>query len=195
MLDTVMARNPLLCSLQSRAAKLMHSAGVRARQATIAGAVAGLLSAFAFASGRTGVGLAALWISAAADALDGSIARQFEHPTVQGGILDLTSDRVVEAAVLLGVAWPRPYMHFAALVLLASWYINITIFLSVGAALGPSEKLIRYPPGLLERTEGLVFLSVLAFAGRMGIYLCYAYALLEIWTALQRLRFAQNQLR
>ena len=79
-----------------------------------------------------------------------------------GGVSDLVADRVVESAVIIGIAWPNPRLYFPALVLIASWYVNITVFLAVGAALerrGP--KLIDYPPGILERTEALLFLMVL----------------------------------
>jgi len=66
----------------------------------------------------------------------------------------------------------------------------------VGAALerrGP--KLIDYPPGILERTEALIFFVILAaiqsvpFLRPLGPMLCYAMAALEVATAVQRLRF------
>jgi phosphatidylglycerophosphate synthase len=123
------------------------------------------------------------------------MARNFGGATAIGGILDLTSDRLVEALVLLGIVWARPFLDFAALAVLASWYVNITVFLAVGSAIGGGEKLIHYPPGLLERTEVLVFFTVLVFAGHAGIYLCYGYAMLETWTALQRFNFARRHLR
>jgi phosphatidylglycerophosphate synthase len=195
MLDTWMAGCPPLRGIQSRAAAALYRAGVSADRATAAGAVAGALSGLAFAAGIDAIGLAALWISAALDALDGTIARNFGGPSALGGVFDLTSDRVVEAAVLLGIVWQRPFLDFAALAVLASWYVNITVFLAVGSAVGAGEKLIQYPPGLLERTEVLVFFTVLVFAGRVGIYLCYGYAILELWTAAQRLGFARRQLR
>jgi archaetidylinositol phosphate synthase len=195
MLDTWLTGSSRLRAAQSRAAAILSGAGVRANHVTIAGAMVGALAAVAFACRRDAAGLAALWLSAALDALDGTIARDFESPTAIGGVMDLTADRLVEAAVLLGIAWHRPYLEFAALTVLASWYVNITVFLAVGAALEAGEKLIRYPPGLLERTEALVFFTLLIFAGRIGIALCYLYAALEIWTAMQRLAFARRELR
>jgi len=88
------------------------------------------------------------------------------------------------------------------LMLVGSWYVNITIFLAVGAALertGP--KLIDYPPGILERTEALIFFVVLAMVEAspltrpLGPYLCYAMTLLEIATGAQRLLFGVQMLR
>ena len=195
MLDSWMANSRWLRGAQSRAAALAHDAGIGANQATAAAAIAGVASGLALAHGSNAAGLILLWVSAALDALDGTIARTHGRATAFGGVLDLTSDRLVEAAVLLGMAWHRPALGFAALMVLASWYVNITVFLSAGAALGAGEKLIRYPPGLLERTEALVFFTVLVFAGDAGVWLCYGYAAMEVWTAIQRINFARRQLR
>ena len=85
--------------------------------------------------------------------------------------------------------------------LLGSWYVNITVFLAVGAALerrGP--KLIDYPPGILERTEALIFFALLAAVEQsaalrsLGPWLCYALGVMEIATAIQRLRFGYRML-
>ncbi|MGO9061007.1 MAG: CDP-alcohol phosphatidyltransferase family protein [Candidatus Binataceae bacterium] len=195
MLDSWLAGSSRLRGAQSRAASVLYHAGLRANYVTAAGGLLGTVSGLAFARGYNAAALAALWISASLDAVDGTVARNFEHPTPIGGVLDLSLDRVVEAMVLLGIAWRRPFLDFAALTVLASWYVNITVFLAVGAAVGAGTKLIHYPPGLLERTEALVFFTLLVFSGSMGIYLCYIYAAAEILTALQRLRFARRELR
>jgi phosphatidylglycerophosphate synthase len=195
MLDSWMAKSGWVRGAQSRAAALAYHAGIGADRATAAAAIAGVLSGLAFACGLNAAGLMVLWVSAALDAVDGTIARDHQRPTAFGGVLDLASDRLVEAAALLGLAWHRPVLGFAALVVLATWYVNITVFLAVGSALGGDEKLIRYPPGLLERTEALVFFTMLVFAGNAGVWVCYAYAAAEIWTTVQRLNFARRQLR
>jgi archaetidylinositol phosphate synthase len=195
MLDSWMAKSRCLRLAQSRAAALLFKAGVSSNRATAVAALAGALSGIAFACGLDAAGLAALWISAVLDALDGTIARDHERPTVFGGVLDLSSDRWVEAAALLGAVWQRPFLSFAALLVVASWYVNITVFLAVGAASKSGEKLIEYPPGVLERAEAFVFITILVLIGRAGIYLCYAYAAAEIVTALQRLNFARRHLQ
>jgi phosphatidylglycerophosphate synthase len=195
MLDSWMAKSRWLHTAQFRAAALLHRGGFDANRATAAAAIAGGLAGLAFARGLVGAGLVALWLSAALDALDGTIARQYQRSTPLGGVLDLVSDRWVEAAALLGLTWRRPVLGFAALTVLASWYVNITVFLAAGAAAGAGEKLIVYPPGLLERTEAFVFFSLLAVSGSAGVWLSYAYAALEIWTTIQRLDFARRHLR
>jgi archaetidylinositol phosphate synthase len=195
MLDTWMARNPWLRDAQARAATMLHDGGIRANHATVAAAALGTLAGLAFASRLDAAGVAVLWVSGALDALDGTIARKFEHPSAMGGVLDLCGDRLVEAAALLGIVWPRPFLTFSALMVLASWYVNITVFLAVGAALGAGEKLIDYPPGVVERMEALVFFTLLIVIGHAGVYLCYGYAALELWTAVQRLNFARHRLQ
>ncbi|HXW85097.1 MAG TPA: hypothetical protein VEJ86_11870, partial [Candidatus Binataceae bacterium] len=126
---------------------------------------------------------------------------EFGGATPLGGVFDLTADRVVETAVIVGIAWHMPELWRPALLLVASWYVNITIFLAVGAALerrGP--KIIDYPPGILERTEALIFFAVLAIVASFtwlnpaGPVLCYLMTALELVTGAQRLIFGRGQL-
>ena len=202
MLDTILAANPDIKRLQSRCARGLFRAGISANVATILAATAGVASGIAFATAHTAFAIAALIISAAFDALDGTIARECAAVSPLGGVLDLSADRVVEACVIVGIAWRDPALHFPALILVATWYVNITIFLAVGAALeGPSKKLIEYPPGILERTEAILFFIVLGvveatpIVRAVGPLLCYAMAALEIVTGAQRLLFGMRMLR
>lgn len=197
MLDTIMAASPALRRLQSAAAHALDAAGMNADLATGLGAATGVAAGIAFGAGATGLGIAMLALSAALDALDGTLAREFSGGSSPlGGVLDLSSDRLVEVAVIIGIGWPRPELHLPAFLLVASWYLNITIFLAVGAALergGP--KLIEYPPGILERTEALIFFALLAVARPLGPALCYLFLALEIATGAQRFVFGWNKLR
>jgi len=203
MLDTLLGAHPEVRRLQSGAARTLSNAGISANVATIAGVVLGTFAGTAFAHAATMAGIAMLALSAGFDAIDGTIARECgAAATPLGGILDLTGDRVVETAVIIGIAWRHPAIYFPALLLVGSWYVNITVFLAVGAALekgGP--KLIEYPPGILERTEALIFFGVLALVmatnvlAPLGPSLCYAMTALEIATGAQRLLFGIRMLR
>lgn len=202
MLDSVLGATPDIRNLQSRIARLLFRSGVSANVATICALVAGIVSGVAFARGRVMLGLIALAVSAGLDAIDGTIARECAAPSVLGGVLDLTADRVVEIFVIVGIAWRDPSLYFPALVLVGSWYVNITIFLAVGAALerrGP--KLIDYPPGILERTEAIIFFAVLAIVEAtailrpLGPILAYAMTALEVATGVQRLMFGVRLMR
>jgi phosphatidylglycerophosphate synthase len=202
MLDTIFGANPDVRRVQSRFAGALFRLGISANLATSLAAFAGIASGIAFARTQVTFAIAALAISAALDAIDGTIARECAAPSPLGGVLDLSADRVVEACVVVGIAWRDPALYFPALVLVATWYVNITIFLAVGAALeGPSAKLIDYPPGILERTEAIIFFIVLGMLETNSItrpiapMLCYAMAALEIVTGAQRLLFGLRKLR
>jgi phosphatidylglycerophosphate synthase len=202
MLDSVLSATPEIRNLQSRIARLLFRIGISANVATMLAMLAGIVSGVAFARGAMMLALVALAISAGLDAIDGTIARDCAAPSVLGGVLDLTADRIVEIFVIVGIAWRDPALYFPALLLVGSWYVNITVFLAVGAALehrGP--KLIDYPPGILERTEAIIFFAVLAIVEATAItrplapILAYAMTALEVATGAQRLMFGIRLLR
>ncbi len=201
MLDSVLGAHPEVRRIQTDAARALSRIGIGANAATIAACVVGIIAGIAFGLGMVIWGIVLLAISAALDSIDGTLAREFAAPSPLGGVLDLTGDRVVETAVIVGIAWHHPALYFPALLLVASWYINITVFLAVGAALerrGP--KLIEYPPGILERTEALIFFAALAIVSGIGIltaigpWLCYVMTALEVVTGAQRLIFGLRML-
>jgi len=202
MFDSILATNPDVKRVQSRCARALFGAGISANVATILAMLAGVASGIAFALGHVAFAIVALAFSALLDGVDGTIARECAAPSPLGGILDLTADRVVEACVIVGIAWRDPDLYLPALVLVVTWYVNITVFLAVGAALeGPSAKLIEYPPGILERTEAIIFFIVLGLLESTSLLrpiapmLCYAMAALEIVTGAQRLQFGVRRLR
>ncbi len=163
---------------------------------TYAGLATGVFGGVFFYLGHPVLAFAFLLLSALLDAVDGRVARLGRGATPWGGVLDLTFDRVVEAAVLLGITLPRPELHAAALVVAATWYINISVFLAIGAATEKhSEKVIFYPPGLLERGESLLFAFLVVLVPSWGQTACYLYALLEIVTAVQRFRYGRDALQ
>jgi phosphatidylglycerophosphate synthase len=195
MLDTILGSFQVVKSVRSMVAAGLYKIGVTADRASIGAAALGVIAGFAFALDYVRFGLATLTLSALLDGLDGTIAREHSGATAVGGVMDLSFDRVVEAVVILGIAIRRPDLYLPALVLVATWYVNITVFLAVGAALDRSgPKLIVYPPGLLERTEAIIGLALLAVSGSFGPVLCYILAVLEIYTGAQRFIFGLKHL-
>jgi archaetidylinositol phosphate synthase len=202
MLDNLLGASPVVRRIQSSAARFLSGVGLTANGATIAAVIIGVLAGVAFAMDSVGLGILLLALSAALDALDGTIAREFGGASTPfGGVMDLSFDRVVEAAVIVGIVWRHRELDFYALLLVASWYVNITVFLAVGAAMertGP--KLIDYPPGILERTEALLFFAVLAlvvsthYLAWIGPILCLAMTALEVVTGAQRFLFGRAHL-
>jgi phosphatidylglycerophosphate synthase len=177
-----------------RIATRLVAAGVTANGLSYAALGLGLLGAWLFYVGHGGWALAVLLVSGLGDAVDGRVARLGGGATRWGGVIDLTFDRIVEAAVLLGIAVPHPAWHLPALVLACTWYVNLCVFLAVGAASQATEKLIAYPPGLLERSESLLFALVVVLAPAWTPAAGYLYAALEVYTGAQRFRYGRRAL-
>jgi phosphatidylglycerophosphate synthase len=170
--------------------------GFSANRLTHLALATGVAAGMLFYFDHSWLAYAVLLISGLLDAVDGRVARLGPGPTPWGGVLDLTYDRIVEASVLLGVALPHPQRHVAALVLAATWYVNLCVFMAVGAASERhSEKLIHYPPGILERTEALIFALVVVAAPSFASAAMYVYAALGVLTACQRFSYGARQLR
>ncbi|HSP96807.1 MAG TPA: CDP-alcohol phosphatidyltransferase family protein [Candidatus Dormibacteraeota bacterium] len=197
MLDSVLGRSGSgVAHFLDRLATALVRAGVTANGLSYAALALGLGGAWLFYVGRGGWALAVLLGSGLCDAVDGRVARLGGGATPWGGVIDLTFDRIVEAAVLLGIALPHPAWHQPALVLACTWYVNLCIFLAVGAASEQvKEKLIVYPPGLLERSEALFFALVVVLAPAWAPAAGYLYAALEACTGAQRVRYGRRALR
>ena len=136
-------------------------AGISANALTIAGMLTGVAAAGLVASGRGRWGVATLWISGTLDAADGTLARMTRSSPL-GAIMDITSDRVVEVAMILALAWRFPAARMELLALTGVIVIAMSLFLSIAAAVvNYSAKSFHYAPGLGERTEAFVCLSVM----------------------------------
>jgi len=197
MLDSLLTRpgSASEAFLDALARRLL-AAGCTPGALTHAALFSGVASGVLFWLDRSWLALLVLCVSGALDAVDGRVARLGPGATPWGGVLDLTFDRIVEAAVLLGIAVPRPELHLPALVLATTWYVNLCVFLAVGAA---SErhptKLVHYPPGILERGEALVFATLAVALPRGAGAAAYVYAALGVLTAAQRFRYGRRLLR
>src|SRR5215831_7006516 len=129
MLDTLLGQPG---SASARWLDTVAQALVRRRVAantlTYAALAFGVAAGGLFYTGHGVLGLLTLGVSGLADAVDGRVARLGGGSTRWGGVLDLTFDRIVEAAVLLGMAAPHPDWHLPALVLACTWYVNLCVF-------------------------------------------------------------------
>ena len=178
-----------------RLAQQLVRAGVTPNGLSYAALGFGIAAALLFYRQAHGWAFIVLLASGLCDAVDGRVARLGGGATAWGGVLDLTFDRVVEAVVLLGIAVPHPAWHLPALVVACTWYVNLCVFLAVGAASERTGgKLIAYPPGLLERSELLVFALIVVLLPAWAPAAAYAYAALEVVTGAQRFRYGRRQL-
>ena len=195
MLDTYASKPGWLDSALSTTAQALLQRHVSANALSVVALMTGTVSGLLFYLGLPFVALLFLILTGLADGLDGRVARLGGGATPWGGVLDLVFDRIVEAAVLLGISLPYPHLHAPALVLAATWYVNLCVFLAVGAASEQHrEKVIVYSPGLVERGEGLFFALFAGFWPDWATPVVYLYAGLEIVTAAQRFLAGKQEL-
>ena len=159
MLDTNARKyvQPVLDAVARACSKL----GISANGLTVVGMLVGLAAACLVLQDYPLAGFAVLWLSGLIDAADGTLAR-LTKPSPLGAILDITFDRVVEIAVILALAYNHPDARFLLVLLAGTIAIAMSLFLSIGAAVAnQSVKSFHYAPGLGERTEAFICLSLM----------------------------------
>ncbi|MBI3303326.1 MAG: CDP-alcohol phosphatidyltransferase family protein [Deltaproteobacteria bacterium] len=195
MLDTYASRPGWLDSLLTAAAHVLVGFGINANSLTYFALLSGIAAGLLFYTLHPVGALLCLSLSGLADAVDGRVARLGAGSTPWGGVLDLVFDRIVEAAVLLGIALPYPHLYVPALVLAVTWYVNLCVFLAVGAASERQrEKVIVYSPGLVERGEAIFFAAFAGLWPQWAAPVGYLYATLEVITATQRFLAGRREL-
>lgn len=131
---------------------------------TVIGAGVSLLAAAAFAAGHFRSAGLLILAGGVFDLIDGVVARHHGIVTRFGGFLDSTLDRLVDMALLIGVA-----VHFAALgdaphVLLAGAALIVSVLVSYAQA--RAELVVPdFRVGLFERAERVVVLALGALTG------------------------------
>ncbi|MBM7615183.1 CDP-alcohol phosphatidyltransferase family protein [Alkaliphilus hydrothermalis] len=163
-----------------------------ANHVTIIALLVGLVPAILLHFGYSAIlAVSILWLSGCLDAVDGTIARKTKASSPFGTIMDITFDRVVEISLLLVLALHYSKNPFVFVVLAATIIINMTIFLTVGAASDKvSEKSFYYQPGLTERTEGFIMFSLMILLPNYTDYIALIFAAMILFTSGQRFREA-----
>jgi len=193
MLDTRARR--VVQPLFEQMATLLKKMGLSANQVTIISGIIGASTGFFVYNDMTGIAILLLWLSGALDVVDGTMARR-EKTTPIGTILDLVLDRIVELSVLIGIALRFPETQVVILLLVASFVIGMTMFLAIGAV---SEnygfKSFQYQPGLVERTEGFLFLTAMLLFPSVIIWIAILFLIAELYTVGERFHQASKVLR
>ena len=135
-------------------------------------------------------GFAVLWLSGLIDAADGTLAR-LTKPSPLGAILDITFDRVVEVSMIVALACINPDARLLLLILAGVIAIAMSLFLSIGAAVAnQSVKSFHYAPGLGERTEAFICLSLMVLdSARLALWTAVFIGVI-VFTMAQRLYHA-----
>lgn len=184
MLDTKCRKH--IQPLIKLGAELFMKKGFSANDVTIMALGLGILSGVCIYLKMPITSLVFLWISGYLDAVDGSIAR-VKGSTLFGTVMDVTFDRIVEIALILGIALRYPEQRLNLIVLTCAIIISMTIFLTTGVMSDKiSEKSFYYQAGLAERTEGFVMFSLMIVFSQHLSLLIVVFYLMIIFTAGQR---------
>ena len=168
--------------------------GVSANTLTVAGMLIGVLAALLVVNDHAAAGVMVLWLSGLIDAADGTLAR-LTMPSAIGAILDITFDRVVEVAMIVALACLYPDARLSLVILAGIIAIAMSLFLSIGAAVtNQSIKSFHYAPGLGERTEAFICLSLMVLDhARLGLW-TWLFIGVIVFTMAQRLYHARRML-
>ena len=192
MLDTKARKyiQPILDSF----ARVCLRIGVSANTLTVAGMLIGVLAALLVVNDHAVAGVIVLWFSGLIDAADGTLAR-LTRPSAIGAILDITFDRVVEVAMIVALACLYPDARLSLVILAGIIAIAMSLFLSIGAAVAnQSIKSFHYAPGLGERTEAFICLSLMVLDhARLGLW-TWLFIGVIVFTMAQRLYHAHRML-
>ena len=188
----------------NRGGRWLAARGASANTVTLAGFALGLTAAALLALGWSGLLVAlVLLASRLADGLDGAVAR-VRGKTDFGGYLDIAADFAFYGAIPLAFVLRDPDANgLAGAFLLFSFYVNGATFLghAVLAAKRGMETTIRgekslyFTPGLLEGTETIVFLLLIAVWPGLFVPGAWVFGLLCLLTALARVVLASRTFR
>ena len=192
MLDTHARRfvEPVI----NRVARGLRWAGLTANAVTVMSMLFGVFAAYCVALGWSWSGIVLLWFSGLLDAADGALARMV-GASAFGAVLDITFDRIVEIAVIVALAWHHPEARLILVILAGTIAVAMSLFLSIAAALrNVSIKSFHYAPGLGERTEAFICLSLMVADQRHLAAWSALFIVVIVYTMGQRFRHAARAL-
>jgi len=170
--------------------------GLSPVQVTLMALGVGMASALAVYFEFIAIAVALLWLSGLLDVLDGTIARLTKSSSPLGTVMDIVFDRIVEIGILIAVAAGNAELGMPTILTLASIIISMTVFLTVGAvADNTGNKSFYYQPGLIERTEGFIMLTLIVVFPAWRGWLLLLFAALVLYTAGQRFAEAMRLLK
>lgn len=132
---------------------------------TLCACITGFLASYCIAIAHFNMALFLLLCSGICDILDGTVARLLRTSHKLGAYLDLISDRMVEASIMLGFAYRYPQHQFTYLLFLTALLFHFSTFVVAGA-LWPNNgsKSMHYDISFIERAEAfIIFMLMLLF--------------------------------
>ena len=148
----------------------------------------GVIGALLIALGVKWVALTMIIFSGYLDVLDGPFARATGQVSNSGCVCDIVSDRVVEAAIIIGF-----YVRFGhgilSLFMLSATLICVTSFLVVSMFLErDGEMSFTYSPGIIQRAEAFCFFSAMLIFEKWQAQFGWLFVILVCLTVVVRLR-------
>jgi CDP-diacylglycerol--glycerol-3-phosphate 3-phosphatidyltransferase len=160
---------------------------------TVVGALVSLLAAAAFAAGWFVVGGVGILAGGFFDLVDGVVARHHGTTTRFGGFLDSTLDRLVDMALLLGIALYFARVGRPEVVLLAGVALIASVLVSYSKACA-EQYVPEIKVGIMERGERV---GLLAAGGILGLVVpaLWAVAIGSSVTVIQRFDRAYKEMQ
>jgi CDP-diacylglycerol--glycerol-3-phosphate 3-phosphatidyltransferase len=172
----------------NKTANFFLELNVKPNDITILALLLGILASLCFYFNKNFEAIVILWISGYLDAVDGAMARKSKSISKVGTLLDISFDRIVELSFIIVFALKHSDAVFALLCLTCAIVMSMSVFLTSGMLLENSgKKSFHYQAGLMERTEGFVMFTLMIIFKIFMKEIAFIYALLILFTAIQRL--------
>ena len=189
-------KNPLALSIQKKMGGIFSALPFSANQITASSVVLAAIGFWFSLSQQVYLSLAFFLLSAAADALDGAVARAKKQVSLRGAYIDGICDRLVEFLFILSLlAYPLPMFILSAplmLILILFFGSAMTSFATAYAEnrhVADSKK-IAAQPGILPRAERILLLALamvlIPFNPAFSSAVLFAGVVLSIATFFQR---------
>lgn len=188
----------------NRGGRWLAARGATANAITLTGLALGLIAAALLALGGSGFVVAVLiLVSRLADGLDGAVAR-VRGKSDFGGYIDIAADFAFYGAIPLAFVLRDPAANgLAGAFLLFSFYVNGATFLGYAVLAAKrgmqtasrGEKSLYFTAGLLEGTETILFLLVIAVWPTLFVPGAWLFGALCLVTAVSRVILAARTFR
>lgn len=185
MIDTKLRKNvqPFFDTI----GKVLVAMKLTPNAVTVIAFVTGLLSAVALGFKLNFIALSLLWLSGLLDVLDGTVARLTGKSSPQGAYMDLIFDRLVEAAIILGLYHAYPKFTWMYLLFFVAVLFNFTTFIVAGALFkNEGNKSMHYDVGIAERTETFIVFSLLMLLPKYIFIILLVFNLIVFMTGMIR---------
>ncbi|MDQ1428882.1 MAG: CDP-diacylglycerol---glycerol-3-phosphate 3-phosphatidyltransferase [Acidimicrobiaceae bacterium] len=152
---------------------------------TALGLLMAVPAAAAIGTGRLGLGLILLIVSAVPDLLDGALAKANGTASKRGAFFDSVADRVTDGLILGGIAWYLQSTRHGHAAMLPFAVLAVSILISYERAKAESLGFTA-KGGLMERAERIILLCIGLVASVILVPILWAMLILTAATAVQR---------